>query len=128
MFLQQAMNPWFAVQRASQVLMILLAVAMLVVPILHQPEEADALPVLLIGAVVAAVIGAGALIYVSADKPCPADCGESVPKSDAHWTTHSCGLGYYGCSWSAHHDYCYRCNVWTPGCESHTCIAGSGSQ
>lgn len=127
MFLQQAMNPWFVIQRTSQVLMILLAVAMLVVPILHQPE-ADAVPVLLIGAVVAAVIGAGALIYVSADKPCPADCGDSVPKSDAHWTTHSCGLGYYGCSYSAHHDYCYRCNVWTPVCKSHTCIAGSGSQ
>ncbi len=34
MFLQQAMPPWFAVHRASQVTMLLLAVVMLFIPIL----------------------------------------------------------------------------------------------
>ncbi len=70
MFLQQTLSPWFAIQRASQVTMILLAAAMLFIPMLHQAEEAEALPVLLIGAVAAALIGAGALIYVSQDPEC----------------------------------------------------------
>ena len=40
--LQRIMNPWLTIQQASQVIMILLAFAMLILPILHQPEEAAA--------------------------------------------------------------------------------------
>lgn len=103
MFLQQAMNPWFVIQRTSQVLMILLAVAMLVVPILHQPE-ADAVPVLLIGAVVAAVIGAGALIYVSQSPECQ-KCGADRDSTTTDRTTCSyCSKTYWVCQES--HSHC----------------------
>ena len=43
MFLQKTMSPWFAIQRASQVTMILLALAMLVLPLFTQTEEAEAI-------------------------------------------------------------------------------------
>ena len=43
MFLEQTKNPWFAVQRTSQVLMILLAVAMLFIPILTYAAHCEAL-------------------------------------------------------------------------------------
>ena len=43
--LQRTMNPWLPIQHASQVIMILLAFAMLILPILHQPQEAAAEPV-----------------------------------------------------------------------------------
>ena len=67
MFLQQTMSPWFAVQRASQVTMLLLAVAMLFIPLLYQPEEAEAGWWLL----AAAIVGGIFLIVESHPDHCP---------------------------------------------------------
>lgn len=76
MFLQQTMRPWFAIQRASQVTMILLALAMLVLPVLTQPEEAEAaLLVCVVGgcfAIVAAIAGVCAHCYITR---CQGPCG-----------------------------------------------------
>ena len=73
MFLEKTLTPWFAVQRASQVLMILLAVAMLFIPVLTKPKEAEAASILC-----TCVIVVGALLCVCLgnfiDK-CPGPCG-----------------------------------------------------
>ncbi len=38
----QTMNTWFAVRRVSQFLMMFLAVAMLAMPLVHEPQEVEA--------------------------------------------------------------------------------------
>ena len=83
MFLTQTMNPWFAVQRASQFLMILLAMAMLIMPTLDEPAEAQ-IGVTELLAVLAIVVGAGTALYVASDKPCGNSCGDNTPTSATH--------------------------------------------
>lgn len=75
MVLQPTMNPWFAVQRASQVLMILLAVAMLVMPMLFQPQETEAVAPL-VCVVVAGGFGLGAVLLAWELASC-SECGKN---------------------------------------------------
>ncbi len=63
MFLQQTMTPWFAIQRVSQIIMILLAIAILILPILHSQKEAEAVS----GAEVIALVVAGTALVVHQD-------------------------------------------------------------
>lgn len=100
MFLQQAMNPWFAVHRASQVTMILLAGAILVMPLLYQPEEADAVGPLGI-VVVAGFIGLGGVLLGWELASC-SECGKNGAGT-SHRTTCPKGHTYYDCQSS---------NVW----------------
>ncbi len=100
MFLQQTMGPWFAIQRASQVIMILLAVAMLVLPLLTQPEEAEAIgPVgicIMSGCfiIVAAIAGACARHILKACN----NCGEwGVGNSHRHVCLPGCGYNFWSC-------------------------------
>ena len=96
MFLQQAMNPWFAVQRASQVTMLLLAVAMLFIPVLTQPKQGEA-------AVVAICIACGIVLasicYVCLDayiNRCRGPCGGWYIGTD-HDRECAAGHSYYWC-------------------------------
>ena len=77
MFLQQTIGtPWFAVQRASQVTMILLAVTMLVMPILSPQQEVDAEPLSTIICTCITIIGG--ILCVCLDKyinKCTGHCG-----------------------------------------------------
>jgi len=87
-FLQQTMSPWFAVQRASQVTMILLAVTMLFIPYLYQPEEAEAGWFLLATAIIAGIV----TIITTHPHHCDS-CEHHVDPPQAHWAVHSCGEG-----------------------------------
>lgn len=102
MFSQQTISPWFAVQRASQVTMILLAVAMLVLPILTQPEEAEAVELVtcIVGgcfAIVAAIVGACAWHTINQwANACPGYCG-AWGTGEAHRQMCENGHVYYDC-------------------------------
>ena len=107
MFLQQAMNPWFAIQRASQVLMILLAVAMLVVPMLFHPQETEAVAPL-VCVVVAGGIGLGGVLLAWELASC-SECGKNGA-GESHRTTCPKGHTYYDCQSSNVwlHEPCYE--------------------
>ena len=98
MFSQETMSPWFVLHRTSQVTMILLAVAMLFIPLLYTPDEADAgFWMIVIGAA-----GVAVAIYVAVDnrdKPCNNGCGDKVESpSETHYGTCSrCGDGVWLC-------------------------------
>ena len=109
MLLQKTMSPWFAVQRASQLTMIVLAVATLFIPYLYQPEEADAGFWMI-------VIGLGGIavaIWVATDKACNNSCGADVesPSSTHYGTCSRCGDGVWLCPNldHPHKTWCSRC-------------------
>lgn len=56
---------------------------------------ANLLKGLLTGVIIGLILG-GTYIVVSFPGKCKI-CKQPVSKSDAHWTTHSCGLGFYSC-------------------------------
>ena len=103
MFLQQTMTPWFAIQRASQVVMILLAITMLALPLLTQPQEAEAADPLTICfiagcfAIVAAIVGACAWHTINQwANACPGYCGD-WGTGEAHRQMCRNGHVYYDC-------------------------------
>lgn len=82
MFLQQAMSPWFTVHRVSQVTMISLTIAVCFLPLLYQPQEAEALadPVtaaIIIGSVTLVIAGVawGVSLWNNMKVSCPG-CGD----------------------------------------------------
>lgn len=104
---------WFIVQKASRYLMIILAIAMLAMPLLVQPKEADG------ALVVLGAIGAGialgtlaANLWQNAWIDCPADCGGQVQRKEK----------------DKHYKPCTRCetNLWKCiGSDSRPCtVAG----
>ena len=120
MFLQQTMSPWFAVQRASQLTMIVLAIATLFVPYLYQPEEADAgFWMIAIG-----IGGIAVAIWVATDKACNNGCGMDV---DSPSSTHlvqcsNCGVNAWSCPGELHQHQttCGKCNDIYWDCPSNS--------
>ena len=95
-------SKWLFVQKASQYLMIILAIAMLTIPLLVQPKEVDAaLPVVIAG--VAAGAAAGTLLWhmwQNAWIDCPADCGGQVQrkeKNEHYKPCDRCGTNLWKC-------------------------------
>lgn len=137
MFLQQAMNPWFVIQRTSQVLMILLAVAMLFIPILYQSEEAEAVPWVWAGVTLGVAI-IGGIAYVIGNHPPHCDrCGDHAKTTDheymctyrgcGHQWNCSSGSAHYHCecyaivsSADAHQEECHYCGIDYKGCIEST--------
>lgn len=119
MFLQQTMTPWFAIQRVSQIIMILLAIAILILPILHSQKEAEAVS----GAEVIALVVAGTALVVSwmsTQNPKCSSCGSEVSVPEAHWSTHSpCGTGYWNCNPDSHRCTCSVCGERQWCCDPH---------
>ncbi len=138
MFLQQTMGPWFAIQRTSQVTMILLAVAMLFIPHLYQPEEAEAGWFLLGAAIVAGIF----LIIEDHPDHCE-KCGIHVDSPSKHeitctfpgcnYTYWTCIEDHYHCMGCGivneyHYTYCTPCSRGYFDCkETHGSNCGSGS-
>ncbi len=122
MFLQQTMGPWFAIQRASQVTMILLAFAMLILPILHSPKDADA-EVTSTGLVVAGLVIAGigvAVAWITGQDPKCNTCGEKAGSPDSHRSVHDpCGTGYWTCDADSHRCTCSTCGRRQWCCDPH---------
>ena len=99
MVLQQAMNPWFAVQRASQVTMLLLAVAMLFIPVLTQPKQVEALEPTTTAIICACIAILGGLICTCLSnfiKRCAGYCGRWGVGS-GHNRSCDNGHSYYSC-------------------------------
>lgn len=94
------MGPWSAIQRASQVTMILLAVALLFIPVLTQPEADAAVGCLALGCI--AIIGAvaGACAWHTINQwvtACPGYCG-NWGTGEAHRQMCENGHVYYDCA------------------------------
>ena len=91
MFPVQVSNPnWFHIQRASQYLMIFLAVAMIVIPYLVKPQEAESAlftPAVIYYTICLGILGGTFVVMwlVGQDNPCPA-CGQDVPSPSEHDT------------------------------------------
>lgn len=94
MFLQQTMNPWFAVHRASQVTMIVLAVAMLILPISLLTEESDG-GLLWAGVTIGVAIIGGICYIIANSGPTCSHCGEDDTKTTDH--EYTCSLS--GCNY-----------------------------
>lgn len=83
-------SDWFYVHKTAQCLMVILLVAMLVMPILHQPPKAEAIDpaTLTITFTVITIIIAGAAVavnwWVNKPNPCPAGCQVKVKDPDSH--------------------------------------------
>ncbi len=101
MFLKQAITSLFVIQRASQVLMIVLAVTMLVLPFFTQPQEASAeasaeglLTCIVTGcfAIIATIIGVCLSCYLNACNEC-GDWGVGA----GHLVSCGGGHNYYYC-------------------------------
>ena len=99
----QTMNTWFAVQRVSQFLMMFLAVAILAMPLVHEPQEVEAGWVKVLG-IASAALGLIALGYTVWTNRC-GGCGQ-------HDTDHSATCPayhtFYTCKLSErwHHGRC----------------------
>lgn len=101
MFSQEVISPWLAIQRASQVTMILLAFAMLILPVLHQTQEASAEPIsglaicIITGCFV--VVAAIAAVCVGhAIRSCQGPCGR-WGVGEGHERMCNAGHTYYYC-------------------------------
>ena len=106
MFLQQTMGPWFVVQRASRVTMLLLAVTMLVLPILHTPKDAEALEPITV-TIILGVVGLGGVLLAGELNDCD-NCGKNGV-GDSHYVKCPKEHWYYNCvpnnNW--HHEPCF---------------------
>ena len=126
-------SDWFYVHKASQCLMVILIVAMLVMPILHQPQKAEAVvfsTVVIAGLFVigAAVIG-GIFILIDDDDetdPCEnCDAQVTSPGSTHKTTCANCGTGVWTlCRDTTQHPHIDICE-----CDDsyYTCVSLPGS-
>ena len=105
---------WKSVERASIYLMMFLAFATLIMPVLDEPVGAQiGIGGGLLIATVGALIGVGGTMYVTRLGDCNNRCSVKVQDPDKHWT--SCGrchAGVYVCpnERHPHETVCGRCN------------------
>lgn len=106
MFLTSSLQPvhsWHFVEKVSLYLMIVLAVAMLFLPLL-QPKQVEAWEPATTTVVVAGLFTLGGVIlgvvgtYVLGKKKCPA-CKKEASSVDSHRYTDPKGHSYYNCQW-----------------------------
>ena len=91
--------------------MILLAAAMLIIPMPHERAEAQGIGVAEIIAITAIFIAAGTALHVASDKPCGNSCGDLTPTSTSHRAAcggSGCGVQVWDCP-NLPHPHQVRC-------------------
>ena len=132
-FIPTLKSDWFYAHKASQCLMIVLMVAMLVMPILHQPQKAEAEPVsgTVVIFITIAIAGAAVFVnwWVNQPNPCPVGCGSVVDTIEAHHgECGNCDTIVYKCldtrpavsenpAYPEHKARCDACDQWYYLCD-----------
>ncbi len=122
MFLQQirVSSSWFAVQRASQVTMILLAVAMLFIPIIHQQEEVEAAAWFWGGVTLGTAIIGGIAYIIGSHPPHCDHCGAHAETADHEYTCSLSGCNYqWNCQTRNSHIHCSSCSQVVDSYDAH---------
>ena len=113
-------SSWFAIQGASQVTMILLVVAMLFIPVIHQQEEAEALPWFWAGVTVGAAIIGGIAYIIGSHPPHCDHCGDHAQTTDHEYTCTLSGCNYqWNCQTQTSHIHCSPCSQVVDRYDAH---------